>query len=1076
MSADPYLRLCKEHAQERTIARGITYFREGRVRGVQLTASGHLRAVVVGTEGYDVELQYGESGLVADCTCPAWSYEGMCKHAVAFACLADAKGHAAAAIRAFRAGEQLTSLADPAAAGGLTSGRAPSWRMRFAHLEQGALRRQEEIVGREGARSQLFELWIDPRECVTHSGLVLSLTRKQARKGGGYGEASEAKWSTLEKYRTMSKDVRLALYRIAKVGDDKAFGWRWNEQSRIHVPPRDAARALESVQGIVPVYCRGADGDWRGPLTWSTTPWRFELNLRPAGDPADPRAVSLEAELVCGEDRRPLEAAQLLLPGGIAILDDGVGPFDDAGASDWVSNLREDGAMQVRGEDVGAFLESLMSVARGVPLELGELAEPSEAPLGSLDLSLPPGPHAEGTVTFTYGDVLVSAADPSRYLTTREDIPRILRRNDEGEGALLASLTEQGCIRSGPAWAERPYLMPVEDLARRCTRLIEAGWAVRVESRAVKSGGSLAVRVSSGIDWFDIDGEVTFDQEALPLPAILQAVRAGRGFVELAGGGAALLPPEWISRLEALGALSATPVAGENLRVARARAPLLDILLDDLANVQVDADFEALRETLAGFKGVRARRESKSFEGTLRDYQREALGWLAFLREAGLGGCLADDMGLGKTVQVLACLLPRRRAKDRRGPSLVVAPRSVMSNWVREAERFAPALRVASYHGPSRADTLKDVSKLDLIVTTYGTMRRDIKILADIPLDYAVLDESQAIKNATSKTARAARQLDAKHRLALSGTPIENHLEELGSLFAFLNPGLLGTKREFQALLGSTGKPSLERIAWLQAALRPVILRRTREQVLTELPELEEQVLRCALQPEQRQAYDGIREHYRASVLSKVDNSGLGKSKMHVLEALLRLRQAACHPGLIDKQRVSETAAKLELLLPMLEEIADAGHKALVFSQFTSFLAIVRDRLDELSIRYEYLDGKTTKRGESIDRFQEDPDVTTFLISLKAGGTGLNLTAAQYVFILDPWWNPAVEAQAVGRAHRMGQQNPVTVYRLIGEDTVEDRVLQLQARKRELVQAVLGGVNDAPLRGITRADLELLLG
>jgi len=246
--------------------------------------------------------------------------------------------------------------------------------------------------------------------------------------------------------------------------------------------------------------------------------------------------------------------------------------------------------------------------------------------------------------------------------------------------------------------------------------------------------------------------------------------------------------------------------------------------------------------------------------------------------------------------------------------------------------------------------------------------------------------------------------------------------------------------------------------------------------VLTELPSKEEQILRCPLAEGQRQAYEGIREHYRASVLSKVEESGLAQSKMHVLEALLRLRQAACHPGLVDPARKGDSAAKLEQLLPMLEEISDAGHKALVFSQFTTFLAIVRDRLDDMGIRYEYLDGKTQKRSECIDRFESDPDTTAFLISLKAGGTGLNLTAAQYVFLLDPWWNPAVEAQAVGRAHRMGQKNPVTVYRLIGEDTVEDRVLELQARKRELVQAVLGGVSDAPLRGITRGDLELLLG
>ena len=1083
MSAGPFISVLRELANERTITRGRSYHRQRRVGDLEMTADGFLAAVVRGTRPYDVTLGFDGDGLRSECTCPAWGYEGVCKHVVALALRADEDEISNTMLRSFLEDEPRADRSPPGGAEEAPFGDDPAaeahgpghWRSRLARLEHGAARRRDEPPDSEASKAALFELWVEPEHCREQGGLVLILTRRPQLKSGAFGEAQEANWSSLESYRTMPHAVRVALDRVEHFSRLGSVGWGWRQRSMLLVPADDSAQALAAVAGIVPVRCRKGDEEWSAPLGWSDDPWHFGLVLT-SSEPEGVPAARLEGELIRGESRRALSEAQLLLSGGVVLFEDESSPLDDAGAFDWIGTLRTGGPLEATGEEVAPFLEKLLEVSLGVPIDLGSLADVAEAPTGILDLALSRERHAEVRVTFEYGGVSVDALQPSRHLIEGGGSVRVLRRNDRGEARLLEVFAREGGVRSGPEWSERPFRLPIEGLAERCGRLIRDSWQIQVESKPLRSGGALAMRVHSGIDWFDIRGEATFDEGALPLPEILEAVRAGRGFVTLKDGGAALLPPEWTARLEALGAL-AGPTAGEDtVRIARARAPLLDLLLADFADVETDEGFNKLRRTLRTFRGLSARREPKAFQGELRDYQREALGWFAFLRGAGLGGCLADDMGLGKTVQVLACLLPRRRAKDRRGPSLVVAPRSVMSNWIREAARFAPSLRAATYHGPGRGTVLEDAGRLDLIVTTYGTMMRDIDVLSRLEFDYVVLDESQVIKNAASKTARAARLLDGGHRLALSGTPIENHLDELGSLFAFLNPGLLGSKREFQALLGSTGTPSPERLAWLQAALRPVILRRTREQVLTELPEKEEQVLLCPLGPTQRRDYDGIRAHYRASVLSKIETSGLARSKMHVLEALLRLRQAACHPGLIDPARAAESAAKLDQLLPMLEEISDAGHKALVFSQFTSFLAIVRNRLDNDGIRYEYMDGRTRKRSEVIDRFQSSNETPVFLISLKAGGTGLNLTAAQYVFLLDPWWNPAVEAQAVGRAHRMGQENPVTVYRLIGEDTVEDRVLELQARKRELVQAVLGGVSDAPLRGITRDDLEVLLG
>ena len=344
----------------------------------------------------------------------------------------------------------------------------------------------------------------------------------------------------------------------------------------------------------------------------------------------------------------------------------------------------------------------------------------------------------------------------------------------------------------------------------------------------------------------------------------------------------------------------------------------------------------------------------------------------------------------------------------------------------------------------------------------------------DREFDTIVLDEAQCVKNAGTESAKAVRLLRGRQRLAMSGTPVENHLGELWSLFEFLNPGMLGSARVFQAVGGGLRNPSEETRRLLAQALRPFLLRRTKEQVAAELPPKLEQTLYCELEPQQRRLYNELRAHYRSTLLQRVDQQGLAKSKMHVLEALLRLRQAACHPGLVDAKRIAEPSAKVEVLLEHLSEVIEEGHKALVYSQFTSFLKIVRKRLDKEGLTYEYLDGKTRDRQARVERFQGDAACPLFVISLKAGGLGLNLTAAGYVFLLDPWWNPAVEAQAVDRVHRIGQTQHVFAYRLIARDTVEEKVLELQKTKRDLAAAILGE-DSSLIRDLRREDLELLL-
>jgi SNF2 family DNA or RNA helicase len=404
-------------------------------------------------------------------------------------------------------------------------------------------------------------------------------------------------------------------------------------------------------------------------------------------------------------------------------------------------------------------------------------------------------------------------------------------------------------------------------------------------------------------------------------------------------------------------------------------------------------------------------------------------------------------------------------------PNRVVVPRSLVFNWLAEARRFTPGLRVIDLSHAARAGDYARVPDSHVVISTYGTLRRDSAALSASPFEYVVLDEAQAIKNASTAAAKAARALHASYRLALTGTPIENRLADLWSILEFTNPVLRAGGGIGRLAPTGTAGEDREQVA---RAVRPFILRRTKAQVAPDLPARTEQTVTCELSAPERRLYDELRDHYRALLLSSTLRLDSGRGRMHVLEALLRLRQAACHPGLIDPARRGDGSAKLDQLVEQLQEVTAEGSKALVFSQFTSMLELVRTRLEADGHTYEYLDGKTKDRQARVDRFQSDPSCQLFLVSLKAGGVGLNLTAAEYVFLLDPWWNPAVEAQAVDRTHRIGQTRPVFAYRLVAGDTVEEKVIALQQQKRELAEAIIRA-DESPLSALTREHLEMLL-
>ncbi len=765
-------------------------------------------------------------------------------------------------------------------------------------------------------------------------------------------------------------------------------------------------------------------------LAWDTgARWQFKVSI--LADDAHDR-WRLKGQLVRGEQAMALREAVLLLADGLVLFPRHIGRLAAGDDFGWIATLRQAGELHIPYEDRDAFLQLWWSAPTlplaELPTALDLPTEPG-VPTATFTVLAPTGaqePHLHAKVTVHYGD---HAADPETFQIGIVELqtPRVIRRDQEAESALISPLADLGVQRHLDGPRDANYRFISDQLPALTDALLQRGWVVEAEGVRFRPPGVMTFEVRSGVDWFELYGQVDFGGFSVALPALLRARRSGERYVLLGDGSWGLLPETWLARYGHLADLGESDA--ESVRFKPSQALLLDALLAEQQHLCLDLGFERWRDRLQTLSGIEPASAPVTFEGQLHPYQQEGLGWLYFLRDFHLGGCLADDMGLGKTIQVLALLASRRASKPCRDhpplPSIVVVPRSLVFNWLLEAARFTPSLRLLNYTGANRSQLLNQLGDTDVLVTTYGTLRRDILSLKALRFDYAILDEAQAIKNAQSQTAKASRLLQAEHRLALSGTPVENHLGDLWSLFEFLNPGMLGHSSVFSEISKTGDAPDETQRTLLATALRPLMLRRTKGQVLNDLPDKTEQTLYCDLPSAQRQLYNELRDYYRRQLSEQMQAVGLKRSKIQILEALLRLRQAACHPGLIDGKRTGAPSAKTDALLAHLESVIAEGHKALVFSQFTQLLAIVRKRLDERGMTYAYLDGRTRKRQERVERFQDDPACPLFLISLKAGGHGLNLTAADYVYILDPWWNPAVEAQAIDRAHRIGQNRPV---------------------------------------------------
>ncbi|XOF32814.1 MAG: DEAD/DEAH box helicase [Candidatus Electrothrix sp. YB6] len=617
-------------------------------------------------------------------------------------------------------------------------------------------------------------------------------------------------------------------------------------------------------------------------------------------------------------------------------------------------------------------------------------------------------------------------------------------------------------------------LLELEEIRDRVVLEWPEGEKLAVRRRAGVNQLNLNIRTSQQ-NWFALSGHVQVDQdEVIDLKSLLDKIRESHSrFIPLGKGQFLALTQEFRDRLEELIQFGDTKgpkgAAEDEIQVH----PLAALALDDLtrqANTSTDTGW---REQLKRIDFARdfVPEVPSTLQAELRDYQTEGFIWMARLAHLGMGGCLADDMGLGKTLQSIAVILDRAES----GPTLVIAPTSVCMNWEQEVARFAPTLTLQSLAGAEdREAVILGLGKRDILITSYTLLQQEIDLLEKVSWQTTVLDEAQSIKNAATKRSKAAMRLKAKFRLITTGTPIENHLGELWNLFNFINPGLLGTYKEFNSRFGIPIEKHHDRAArrQLKKLIRPFMLRRIKSEVLDELPPRTEITLRVEMKKSELQFYEAVRQQAIENIESNGQQSG---RHLQILAEIMRLRRACCNPKLIDRN-TRITSSKLRVFAEVVEELLDSRHKALVFSQFTGHLALICDYLDQQKISYQYLDGTTPakERLRRVDAFQAGKG-DLFLISLKAGGLGLNLTAADYVIHMDPWWNPAVEDQAADRAHRIGQKRPVTVYRLVTAGTIEEKIVQLHQEKRNLANSLLEGT-DTGARISTDELLELIRG
>jgi len=1050
------------------LSRGYEYYRQGRVTITSLDDESATCKVRGAGATYTVTLQAaGEKHLIYSCTCPHAAKGYVCKHVVA---------------AALKVSEQVGSIED-------------RWDYRLDRLLDTLSRRTSRPTTAEDASPYvlIFGLQIGGSTCYLQAFTLSPSNWPEA------GEVSPGDPEAVAQSLDRDRSWQPFAYRVHSP---------LNPYACINLPP-EAAHIYNLIMAASPYYYSftpdastfgkyllilaryqvpiflHSGGRFTRRLRWRDRPVPLEVALI-----RDNRGLQLDVGANVDGDIYSYRQGDLtvvsreppwVLAGSILT------PVTHPEALEILPQLSFTIPLKERGKFQKQFLSRL---AERLPLrsDIVQVEEVHAPPVPRLYLREEGGTFM-ADLLFGYGDHEVEANPKFPEVTALSggdwSLIRI-HRDPQREQHYYQLLTDPryGLKRAGSPYGPAAFTLrarthPLDFLTQCIPRLAEAGFEIygqeNLKSARLKSATPvLRVSISSGIDWFDIEAIVQYGDQSISLREVMKAVRKGERYVKLADGTFGQIPEDWLERYKHLFGLAEETEKG--LRVRDVQIPLLDRLLEDASEVQAAREFQERRERLRAFERIVPQPLPQGFRGELRPYQKAGVDWLHFLHQYHFGGVLADDMGLGKTVQALVFLQSLKERGEAERASLLVVPKSLLVNWQREAARFTPGLRVLEFTGAGRRKDPSVFDEYDIVLTTYGTMLRDVEFLRTYRFHYVILDESQAIKNPLAKTARAARLLNADHRLVMTGTPVENTTFELWSQFAFLNPGLLGSlesfKENFATPIESRGDE--EAASLLRKLVYPFILRRTKAQVAPELPPRTERTLYVDLEPAQRKLYTRLRDRYRAELLGLIETRGIQDARMKILEGLLRLRQVCIHPGLVEPT-YREESAKFELLFEMLETLRAENHKALVYSQFVEVLKRVRAGLEERGIPYAYLDGQTRDRHAQVDRFQTDPAVPFFLLSLKAGGVGLNLTAADYVIHLDPWWNPAVEMQAADRAHRIGQDKPVFIYKIIARETVEEKILQLQEKKRGLVEQLIT-TEESFFKSLTREDVEVLFG
>jgi superfamily II DNA or RNA helicase len=1074
----------------RTFLRGLDYARRRVVEDVQVSdASAQGRVKGSDSDPYTVRVDLTPEGIQSHCTCPAFAKAGQhCKHVAALLITVRDQARGGQPRR-----EPPQPIPQTAHAGGDAKSRRRDRRRRASTVLAPSGPLPSPVRDRDigappppdaSARATGIGAWLPP-------------------PGANHGRSIEFRVHARQQGLTVTV---LDTEARAPLLPSVALAW----QALHPTPDRDALRLLRRFESGNPrhpaVDVRGEDAADLLPLLAGRRVLLEPalMQLRFSEDPLKPR---FDLEMIGGETivakasfERPSDKRRFSLlqggwyegaPGWHIDTSEGIArPIDKrTSPAALLRLLRSPTIAEPVGELVHMIMDGVPRVALEVGAELPDLSQVADV----IDLEPTFRMRAGGSLVEAH--VTLIAAYKDTEVAVRADgisPPVIIKPPEEGQKrarcircdiaaqqaaaerlralGLRPDDTGQYFVANGEQavkfWSEGIGSLPEDWDLYVPDDLVDT----HVRSRPIAAHA----RVSSGMDWLSL--KLTFESDGVGVSRdeLSRCLAEGKKYVRLEDGSFAAFDPDNVKAMLDR-EVELMMSAGKNGRFPLSQAGRLQELLGQAAEATLPATTRELFKKLQSIDEIEPTKKPRGLKGTLRPYQEQGLSWLKFIHDIGSGGVLADDMGLGKTLQTIALLLAVKQ-EEKHVKALIVAPTSVVTNWVREIERFGPTLQVALWHGQQRKEQADELETADVIITSYALLRRDEELLKELDLTYAILDEAQQIKNPMSATAAAAKRLRAGRRLALTGTPIENRLSEIWSIFDFVSPGLLGPLAKFEERFARPiSDGDHKTAARLRATIHPFILRRTKQEVAKDLPEKIEMDQICDLPSEQRTLYAQVVREVRAQVMGEVEKLGVAGAHIHILAGLTRLRQAACDPRLLGLPRAfaDDDSGKLMALRELIDECEAGGHKVLVFSQFVTMLQLIKSALEKDRITYEYLDGSTKDRAERVEHFQTDPGCTVFLISLKAGGTGLNLTAADTVIHFDPWWNPAVEDQATDRAHRIGQTKVVTAYRLVAAGTIEEKILQLKAKKRELVSSVL--TEDAGgAKKLTKSDLDEL--